>query len=111
MAKTNLYDKAKGKVKVSQLNAVITVGLIALAACFLILVHTTKGLPVTFETAGGSKIAVQHYAYGALLEEPAEPHYEGKRFAGWYKDQDFRQAWDFASDSLSEATTLYAKWE
>lgn len=111
MAGGNIYDKAKGKVKESHLNTVIVIGLIALAATFFILMQTSKGLSVNFETYGGSPVSMQRVAFRGLAEEPEKPHFEGKTFAGWYKDPGFKEPWDFAGDEVSQSTTLYAKWE
>lgn len=35
----------------------------------------------------------------------------GWKVAGWYADADLTTAWDFDNDTVSEAVTLYAKWE
>ena len=48
------------------------------------------------------------YIDGTAL--PYAPEKEGLSFAGWYKDADLNEAWDFDSDTTSEALTLYAKW-
>ncbi len=66
---------------------------------------------VHFESNGGSAVPDQAAVYGDLLTEPDVPHREGKAFAGWYKDIDLTQAWDFATDTVPGNMTLYAKWE
>jgi uncharacterized repeat protein (TIGR02543 family) len=38
------------------------------------------------------------------------PHRTGYRFGGWYKDAGLANAWTFGSDTVTAATTLYAKW-
>lgn len=48
------------------------------------------------------------YIDGTVL--PYAPEKEGLSFADWYKDADLNEAWDFDSDTTSEALTLYAKW-
>lgn len=111
MAGGNIYDKAKGKVKVSQLNLVIIVGVFVLAAVFFILTSSAKGLPVHFESNGGSKVSVQHAVFGEGIAEPEAPYFEGKTFAGWYKDEALTVPWNFAEDKISNGLTLYAKWE
>ena len=41
---------------------------------------------------------------------PANPERSGYTFAGWYKDVDCTQAWDFSKDVVTGDMTLYAKW-
>jgi len=38
------------------------------------------------------------------------PTKEGFSFAGWYKDANCTQVWNFDTDTVSEDTTLFAKW-
>lgn len=65
---------------------------------------------VRFETNGGSAVADITATYGEKLKRPANPTKEGLYFAGWYKDIDFREMWDFDKDVVSGNMTLYAKW-
>lgn len=48
--------------------------------------------------------------YGEKLERPANPEKEGYYFAGWYKDIDCKEKWNFDTDVVDENTVLYAKW-
>lgn len=59
---------------------------------------------------------------GAIEDTPYEPRREGYTFAGWYKEPECINAWDFSKDTLPAAeydeegnllfveTKLYAKW-
>ncbi|WP_415696884.1 InlB B-repeat-containing protein, partial [Erysipelothrix inopinata] len=66
---------------------------------------------VTFESNGGSTVTAQSVESGKFVVEPTEPTKAGFTFEGWYKDSTFTTAWNFATDPVTEATTLYAKWE
>ena len=68
---------------------------------------------VSFDTKGGSEIAsAGNLAYNAKISKPADPVKEGYTFAGWYKDEELTEVWDFDKDTVLEAeTTLFAKWE
>ncbi|MGI6771792.1 MAG: InlB B-repeat-containing protein [Acholeplasmataceae bacterium] len=47
----------------------------------------------------------------SLIEEPENPTRNGFIFSGWFKDLNFTQQWDFATDRVGEhSITLYAKW-
>ncbi len=77
---------------------------------------TPNQFVVTFDTNGGSEVAPQTINYNSNVEEPADPTKtataaETYEFAGWYKDAGFNQAFDFANDKITSATTLYAKWD
>jgi len=62
-----------------------------------------------FEGAG-AYTTLSDVAYGARLTAPAAPVREGHSFVGWYKDPACASAWNFASDTVTGDTTLYAKW-
>lgn len=65
---------------------------------------------VTFQTNGGSYIAPEFIAHGEGITAPPAPTRSGYTFAGWYKDSTLQTAWNFATDKVTENTTLYAKW-
>lgn len=48
--------------------------------------------------------------YGGKLERPENPVREGYYFAGWYKDIEYKEKWNFDTDIVDENTVLYAKW-
>lgn len=47
---------------------------------------------------------------GSILPVPMIEEVEGFTFEGWYKDEAFTQAWDFATDKVTANTVLFAKW-
>lgn len=66
---------------------------------------------------------INDFERGGLIEDtPYEPRREGYTFAGWYKESECVNAWDFEKDTLPAAeydeeenlkfveTKLYAKW-
>ena len=65
---------------------------------------------MTFDTNGGTNVSKQTVDNGGKVEEPATPTKTGYTFAGWYKDSELETAWDFDTDTVTEPTTLYAKW-
>lgn len=65
---------------------------------------------VRFESNGGSEVGSVAAIYGELLQKPEDPTKEGKYFAGWYKDINLTDEWDFDEDTVSGNMTLYAKW-
>ena len=65
---------------------------------------------LTFESNGGGKVSTRSIPYNDKSTEPEAPTKAGYTFAGWYKDAALTKAWDFTKDSLTEHTTLYAKW-
>ena len=69
-----------------------------------------SGCLVEFESNGGSPVEPQTADLGQLLEKPDDPRREGWTFAGWYRDFDLREPWDFDIDTVLSNMTLYAKW-
>lgn len=67
---------------------------------------------VRFESNGGS--AVSEYSAvekGSKIAEPKAPVKSGSSFVCWCKDEGLSSAWNFSSDTVTENTTLYAKWD
>ncbi|MEI6874436.1 MAG: InlB B-repeat-containing protein [Spirochaetota bacterium] len=71
---------------------------------------TSNSYAVTFDSQGGSAVADASAAYGAKLTAPTDPTKAGYLFAGWYTDTAGTTAWIFSTDTITAATTLYAKW-
>ena len=65
---------------------------------------------VTFETSGGSAVDPVTVDAGSTVTKPADPMKSGHNFGGWYKDSTLQTPWNFANDTVTEDTTLYAKW-
>ena len=72
---------------------------------------------VTFNVNGGTDVALQYVYAGEKATAPeanptkAEDEDHGYTFAGWYKDAEFTTEFDFDTDTISTATTIYAKWD
>ncbi len=76
--------------------------------------ETTK-YTVTFNTNGGSTVNSQSIEQGKKVTKPADPTKTATdtvtyTFAGWYKDQALTQAFNFDTETINAATTIYAKW-
>ncbi len=71
---------------------------------------------VTFNSNGGTSVSPVQVNYGGKVTQPtaptkAEDSTAKYTFAGWYKDAALTQAFNFTSDTITSATTLYAKWD
>ncbi len=66
---------------------------------------------VTFNSNGGTAVSsTTGVRYGATISSPTSPTKTGYTFAGWHKEAGLTNVWSFASDTVTTATTLYAKW-
>lgn len=79
-------------------------------------IYATASLPycnVDFNTGVGSTISKQYVVEDSLVTEPEAPTSEYYNFVGWYKDENCTDGkeWDFGTDTVTQNTTLYAKWE
>ena len=64
---------------------------------------------VDFYTSGiGTAPEPLTLAGGSLIPEPAFSA-DGYRLEGWYRDGQYQTAWNFGSDTISEALTLFAQ--
>ncbi len=76
----------------------------------LFALKAAPGYTVIFDTRGGSAVPSAMTAQNKTMVAPADPERSGYTFAGWYKDADCTQAWDFSKDVVTADMTLYAKW-
>ena len=58
----------------------------------------------------GSTKKEEAIAVGTTISCPAEPTRNGYEFAGWYKEPECTNAWNFDTETVTENITLYAKW-
>lgn len=66
---------------------------------------------VVFDSQGGNVVTTsQSISDGGKVVKPADPTKEGYIFGGWYKENTCTNLWDFARDTVTADTTLYAKW-
>ena len=65
---------------------------------------------VTFNVDGGSNVAAATVVNGKTVAKPEDPTKEGYAFLGWYKDSELKNAFDFASYTVTADVTLYARW-
>ncbi|MBD5585589.1 MAG: InlB B-repeat-containing protein [Clostridia bacterium] len=67
---------------------------------------------VTFDANGhGTAPASQEVEEGGTVTMPSDPTDDHYDFKGWYIDADCLTPFDFENDTVSTATTIYAKWE
>lgn len=64
---------------------------------------------ISFDSNGGTAVAVITRDYGASVSAPAEPTKAGCRFAGWYADAALTKPYSFVT-MPAENITLYAAW-
>ncbi|HAU88071.1 MAG TPA: hypothetical protein DCW90_22125, partial [Lachnospiraceae bacterium] len=70
---------------------------------------TVKVFLITFESNEGSEIASQNVEYNNKVIYPEAPEREGYCFDGWYVNDEFTTAFDFATQ-IKDDYVLYAKW-
>lgn len=73
--------------------------------------ESTTQYTVTFNANGhGTAPAAQIISKGGKITKPTDPTATGYTFVGWYKEASCINSWNFSTDTVSGATTLYAKW-
>jgi len=59
----------------------------------------------------GTEITSYDVVTGSKLTAPTPaPSETGYVFGGWYKNDECTTPWDFANDTVTANTTLFAKW-
>ena len=87
-------------------SGLLLVILVFISSCSLLF---PPSYTVTFETSGGSAVAVQEVKEGETTPKPTDPTRDDNTFSGWYSDAALSTAWEF-STIVSSNITLYAKW-
>lgn len=72
-----------------------------------------KLFTVSFDTNGAGTVPIQFVTDGGNVRALTAPTKTGYTFMGWYSDSAFAEnsKWDFSSNTVTQAMTLYAKWE
>lgn len=78
----------------------------------IIVIGEGRMLSVGFKTPYGSlKNESVNVKYESMISKPDISEVPGYSFAGWYKDAEFTNVWDFEKDKVCEDIELYAKWK
>lgn len=64
---------------------------------------------ITFNSNGGTNVTAQTLTDGAKVTEPDQPTKDGFTFAGWFRDKNYVNEYDF-DEVVTHDVTLYAKW-
>ena len=67
-------------------------------------------ITIQFNSNGGEVVYSKYAVAGSIVLPPRRPAKEGYLFAGWYKDAECKQFFDFANDTITQDITLYARW-
>lgn len=98
------------KISVKALDWIIAACIAVILIVFAIEMRD-PGFTVTFDSRGGTDVAVQKQMWGEQLELPEPPTREGYTFAGWYKDYGCTIQWEMETDKIESELTLYAGWQ
>jgi uncharacterized protein (TIGR02145 family)/uncharacterized repeat protein (TIGR02543 family) len=71
---------------------------------------TLNTYTVTFNSQSGSAVSPQTVDYGGKITTPTAPTRANYTFGGWYKEATCTNSWNFSTDVVTSAITLYAKW-
>jgi uncharacterized repeat protein (TIGR02543 family) len=74
--------------------------------------HPGSGLAVkvTFDAQNQNPVIQRLCGLGDKITPPASPRRTDYAFAGWFKEAECTNQWNFASDAVTADMTLYAKW-
>ena len=67
-------------------------------------------ITIQFNSNGGEVVYPKYAVAGSIVLPPRRPAKDGYLFAGWYKDVECKQFFDFTNDTIMQDITLYARW-
>ena len=111
-----LVKESKMKKRLVAFLVLALVMVLALASCDPIgdfinqLKQPDEEYVVYFIAGEGTRVPSQTVKEGELVKEPETPVKTGYEFHGWYKDEALTTPWNFASDTITQNTMIYAKW-
>ncbi|WP_159649624.1 InlB B-repeat-containing protein [Erysipelothrix aquatica] len=74
-------------------------------------IENTTEYDVFFESNGGTAVeALLGITAGSTISEPVNILKTGFKFDGWFTDSELTLPWQFATDTVQNTMTLYAKW-
>ena len=86
-------------------------GTIVLSENVMLYAQWAQAYTVTYNNNGhGTAPDAVTVGSGAVLTEPVAPSESGWVFGGWYLEPTCVNAWDFATMTVTQDLTLYAKW-
>jgi len=65
---------------------------------------------VEFISEGEVYLTIDEAPANVVIAKPTDPVRAGYAFDGWFKDEEFAEAWNFATDIITGDLKLYAKW-
>jgi len=65
---------------------------------------------ITFNSNGGSAVSPIITKLGTTISRPSDPTRNGYTFAGWFRNADGTNEWNFANDRVTTNLTLHARW-
>ena len=72
--------------------------------------NTSDKVTVTFNTHGGTSVSSMNVYPQIIWDAPTKPTRPGYNFAGWFKDADYKEPFNFATTAVMEDMTLHALW-
>lgn len=102
------------KLNITFMKKLLFIGLSLLSLLFVTSCEKDESKPqftVAFDCQGyGDAIDTIIVEGTALINEPDEPQADYFNFAGWYKEKECINQWNFSTDKVNANITLYAKW-
>ena len=69
-----------------------------------------NSMTITFNSNGGTAISAINTPWNTTISAPTAPTRNGYTFAGWFRNADGTNEWNFANDIVTTNLTLHARW-
>lgn len=73
-------------------------------------VEKVEKIEVLYNLGDGTQVEGVVLLVDGKIEKPKDPVLQGYSFVGWYKDEEFKEAWDFEKEVSEKRLVFYAKW-
>ncbi len=97
--------------KEKKISIIIIASIILILFPVIVFAAGAVSYTVSFDSMGGSSVGGTEVQAGMGLARPADPSFPGHALAGWYKEEDCINEWNFETDIVTADITLYAAWK
>lgn len=97
--------------KEKKISIIVIAVIIIVLFPIIVLAEGAQTYTVSFSSMGGSSVGDVTVKSGSAIDKPEDPANPGHVLAGWYKEEECINEWNFKTDIVTADITLFAAWK